>query len=83
MTTTPSAPDKAQFAGEGYDYGYSGDAAGQTYGSGGEDDLLAAMGDFDSFNREQQAQIIEHWWARQRDGMPSAEWEPYHDVVHA
>src|SRR5205085_9409057 len=37
---------------------------GDAIGVGGEDDLAAAHGDFDSFNPEMQAQIVMHWYAR-------------------
>ena len=63
---------EAQLLGEGYDYT--------------EDDLVVAAGDFDQFNREQQASIIEDYWQRKHGTTPPEDtiaWEPYAAVVHA
>ncbi len=73
---------EAQLVGEGYNYGYANDITG----AGGEDDLTAANGNFNAFNREQQAQIIMHFWHRKFDEAPpldTSDWQPYADVVYA
>ena len=73
---------EAQLVGEGYNYGYD----DSTTGEGGQDDLQAASGDLAHFNREQQAQIIMHYWHRKFVSAPpleTTEWQPYADVVHA
>ncbi|MBK9369678.1 MAG: hypothetical protein IPN01_25835 [Deltaproteobacteria bacterium] len=59
---------------------------GSAAGFGGEAALIAANGDFESFNREQQAEIVMHWFVRQRlvtPPMDVAAWQPYIDVVRA
>lgn len=66
---------------------------GSIMGEGGDDDLVAAAGDFDAFNREQQGQILMHWFVRTqvtiRDQAgatvtPDASaWEPYRQLVRA
>lgn len=80
----------AQEFGDGYDYGYDdGDN-----GDGGEDDLLAVFVDnptlnaaevFEEFNREQQGDIIMHYFVRRHEeGRPAvdyAPWEPFRNVV--
>jgi hypothetical protein len=73
---------EAQLVGEGYNYGYT----DGTTGDGGQDDLVAAGGDLEHFNREQQAQIVMHYWHRKFASTPAletTEWQPYADVVHA
>jgi hypothetical protein len=71
---------EAQMSGEGYNYGYT----DSENGDGGQDDLAVAGGDFGHFNREQQAQIVMHYWARRyRLLIDYAAWQPYADVVHA
>jgi hypothetical protein len=61
--------------------------AGEATGEGGQDDLIAAGGDFDSFNREQQGQILMHWFVRAvlqaRPAADVAAWEPYVQAVRA
>lgn len=62
-------------------------------GDGGEDDLNAAGGDFEAFNREQQGQILMHWFVRTQlqitdnmggQVMPDAgAWNPYQQAVAA
>ncbi len=67
---------------DAYNYGYD-DA---TTGDGGEDDLAAAAGDFEVFNREQQGQIMEHFYRRSFVESPSldaTQWQPYVDLVRA
>jgi hypothetical protein len=71
----------------GYNYGYT-DAHD---GAGAEDELNAAAGDFESFNREQQAAIIEHYFVRRffeptrADGTSRdwSAWQPYAQQVFA
>jgi hypothetical protein len=73
---------EAQLAGAGYNYGYQDSETGE----GAEDELAAAGGNFNSFNREQQAGIIEHYWRRRFGSDPALDysaWQPYADVVHA
>ncbi len=72
---------EAQLVGEGYNYGYDDAATGE----GGQPELQAAGGNLTSFNREQQAQIIMHYWRRKFGSatpMDTADWQPYADVVH-
>ncbi len=67
---------------DAYNYGYD----DPTTGDGGEDDLAAADGDFEAFNREQQGQIMEHFYRRSFVESPSmdiTEWQPYVDLVRA
>lgn len=74
---------------DAYDYGYT-DA---DTGAGAEAALIAAGGDFEAFNREQQAQIVMHYYVRRFAPPPPAnptdpplswaEWQPYIDVVRA
>lgn len=67
---------------DAYNYGYD----DPTTGDGGEDDLAAAAGDFEVFNREQQGQIMEHFYRRSFVESPSldaTEWQPYVDLVRA
>jgi hypothetical protein len=75
----------------GYNYGFDDTTDGWYDGTGAEPELQAAAGDFESFNREQQASIVEHYFVRRffdptridgttRDFAP---WQPYADVVHA
>jgi hypothetical protein len=72
---------EAQLSGEGYNYGYTDSDTGE----GGQDDLVAAGGELATINREQQAQIIMHYWRRKFGSTPpldATEWEPYASVVH-
>jgi phage-related protein len=81
----------AQTFGDGYNYGYSDSENGER----GEDDLLNAINDnpnldnrevFELFNREQQAQIIMHYYVRRYRTNPSANytaWEPFQALVYA
>jgi len=76
---------EAQLIGAGYNYGYDNTADGDEYGDGGEDDLVAAGGDFSRFNPEQQAQVIMHYHARKTATPPKdvTAWQPYANVVFA
>lgn len=60
---------------------------GKVLGEGGQDDLIAAAGDFDAFNPEQQGQILMHYYVRRvllaRPETDYAPWQPYVDVVQA
>jgi hypothetical protein len=66
-------------------------ALGSIMGEGGEAALIDAGGNFNSFNREQQGQIMMHWFVRtqleirDQDGnlvTPDATaWEPYQEFV--
>jgi hypothetical protein len=68
----------AQNTSASYNYGYTNAANGD----GGEDDLLAANGDFESFNREQQGQIMMHYFVRRyQEARPTPQWQPYVDFV--
>ena len=72
QATTPDA----------YNYGYT----DEDTGAGGEDDLQAAAGDFEAFNREQQGQIMMHFYRRSEVESPAldtTDWQPYVDVVRA
>jgi len=77
---------EAQFSKQGYNYGWSNTANGPVNGEGAQQALINAKGNFNSFNREQEAMIIQHYWMR-RFG-PAAtraeytEWQPYADIVH-
>jgi len=68
---------------DAYDYGYT-DASN---GDGAETALENAGGDFEAFNREQQAQIVMHYFVRrfeeERDEEEWEAWQPYIDVVRA
>jgi hypothetical protein len=77
---------EAQASSEGYNYGYDNNAKGEATGEGAQDELNAAAGDFNHFNREQQAQIIEHYYVRRFQSNPVLDvtaWQPYADIVHA
>ena len=69
--------------GDGYNYGYT----NPENGDGGETALVAAGGDFEVFNREQQGDIVMHYYVRKyEEARPAADlapWEPYIDVVRA
>ncbi|MGB3800127.1 MAG: hypothetical protein WA952_09960 [Lewinella sp.] len=77
----------AQEWGAGYEYDLN--------GNGGADDLQQAFLDhpglsneevFEVFNREQQADIIKHYYERRFESNPSedvAAWEPFRQVVHS
>ena len=72
QATTPDA----------YNYGYT----DEDTGAGGEDDLRAANGDFEAFNREQQGQIMMHFYRRSEVESPAldtTDWQPYVDLVRA
>ncbi|WP_107039774.1 hypothetical protein [Brumimicrobium mesophilum] len=81
----------AQEWGDGYNYGYNNSANGD----GGEDDLLAVFTDnpgftnaqaFEEFNREQQADILEHFYVRLYEESPALDveaWRPFHNLVHS
>jgi len=72
---------EAQMSTAGYNYGFT----NSTNGDGAEGALTAAGGNFDAFNREQQAEIIQHYYVRKYETPVHdyAAWQPYADVVHA
>jgi hypothetical protein len=71
---------EAQMSSEGYNYGYTDPDTGE----GGQAALDAAAGDFSKFNREQQAQIIMHFYVRKFEKtLDATSWEPYGKLVHA
>ncbi|HKJ55530.1 MAG TPA: methyl-accepting chemotaxis protein [Nitriliruptoraceae bacterium] len=70
---------------DAYNYGYTDDetGAGAEGPTGG---LQAAGGDFEAFNREQQGQIMQHYYRRrfvETPALDTADWQPYVDVVRA
>jgi len=70
----------AQTTPDSYNYGYD-DA---TNGEGAQEELDAANGDFEAFNREQQGDIMEHYYRREFvDMIDATEWEPYVEFVRA
>jgi hypothetical protein len=75
----------AQTTPEGYNYGYNENPEGEASGEGAQDELRAARGNFESFNREQQGQIVMHYHVRKYErGLVEiewADWQPYIDVV--
>jgi len=83
---------EAQFSKAGYNYGYTDDQAGFYTGGGAQQALINAKGNYNAFNREQQAMIIQHFYAR-KNGLPKTndhpafapqeftEWQPYADLV--
>jgi hypothetical protein len=88
---------EAQFSKAAYDYGYGVDGnQGLFNGEGAQSALVAANGNYNSFNREQQAMIIQHYWVR-KYGNPTyqengqtlvgqaeyTEWQPYANLVHS
>jgi hypothetical protein len=71
---------EAQASAEGYNYGYTNSENGE----GAQDRLNAAAGDFTVFNREQQAQIIMHYFVRRYEqALDYSAWQPYANIVHA
>jgi hypothetical protein len=71
---------EAQMSKAGYNYGYTNDFDGE----GAQQALVNAKGNFNSFNREQQAMIIQHYWVRRYSEQKEyAEWQPYADIVHS
>jgi len=70
----------AQTTPDSYNYGYE----SATTGEGAQPELIAAGGDFEAFNREQQGQIMQHFYRREFvDLLDATEWEPYVEVVRA
>jgi hypothetical protein len=70
---------EAQATSENYNYGYTDSHNGE----GAQEELDNAGGDFSQFNREQQAQIIEHYYVRRYlQSVDYSAWSPYADVVH-
>lgn len=61
--------------------------AGEGSGAGAGPALKAANGNFDAFNREQQAQLVMHYFTRRYlQKLPPSEyedWQPYIDVLQA
>jgi hypothetical protein len=77
---------EAQLSAAGYNYGFTNDSAGWTNGEGGEAALTTANGNFNAFNREQQAMIIQHYYVRRFGSNPPleyTEWQPYANLVYA
>jgi hypothetical protein len=85
---------QAEFGKDAYNYGFPENRPGRRRGDGAEAALQAANGNFAQFNREQQGQIIEHYYVRRfEDQLPAtakdpatpsyAAWQPYADAVHA
>ena len=71
---------ESQLSSEGYNYGYD----DSTTGEGGQPELAAAGGNFNAFNREQQAQIVMHYYTRRYlQNLDYAAWQPYANAVHA
>jgi hypothetical protein len=71
---------EAQASAEGYNYGYTDSETGE----GAQGRLNAAGGDFSVFNREQQAQIIMHYFVRRYEKtLDFTAWQPYANIVHA
>jgi hypothetical protein len=72
----------AQMTDEGYNYGYD-DAFN---GNGAEPELQAAGGNLTTFNLEQQATIMEHFYVRkyiESPALDTTDWQPYVDYVRA
>ena len=70
----------AQSTPDSYNYGYT-DADN---GEGAQAELIAANGDFEAFNREQQGDMMEHYYRREFvELIDATEWEPYVEVVRA
>ena len=71
---------ESQLSSEGYNYGYD----DGTTGEGAQPELAAAGGNFNSFNREQQGQIVMHYYTRRYlNGLDYSAWQPYANAVHA
>lgn len=67
---------------DAYNYGYTDEDTGE----GAQDELEAADGDFEAFNREQQGQIMQHYYRRrfvESPSLPTDEWQDYVDFVRA
>jgi hypothetical protein len=80
---------EAQLSKAGYNYGFVDDpnhnGPGWTYGEGGETALNNAHGNLTSFNAEQQAMIIQHYYNRRYVQSPPLDvtaWEPYQKLVY-
>ena len=84
---------EAQFSKDKYNYGYNENTeVGFYQGEEAQTALNNAKGNFNAFNREQQATIIQHFYAR-KNGLPKTdkhaalppreftEWQPYADLV--
>ncbi len=71
---------ESQLSSEGYNYGYDDSETGE----GAQPELEAAAGNFNAFNREQQAQIVMHYYVRRFvKNLDFTSWQPYANVVHA
>lgn len=67
---------------DAYNYGYTDEETG----AGAEDDLQDADGDFEVFNREQQGQIMQHYYRRafvEAPAMDVTDWQPFVNLVRA
>ena len=69
----------------GYNYGFDNTDQGWTDGTGGEAALAAANSNYGTFNREQQAMIVQHYYTRRYvENLPEAQyqaWMPYAQQV--
>jgi len=75
---------EAQMSKAGYNYGFTNDAQGWLDGEGAQQALINAKSNYNSFNREQQAMIIQHYWMRRySENKEYTEWQPYADIVHS
>jgi hypothetical protein len=86
---------EAQFSKAGYNYGFQNTQQGWLNGEGAQSALNAAAGNYNSFNREQQAMIIQHYYMRKYGPATNpdnttntvgaaeyTEWLPYANIVH-
>ena len=76
---------EGQMSKAGYDYGWDNSTPqGPRRGDGADAALNAAGGNFDKFNREQQAMIIQHYYVRRyEDAVDYTAWLPYAKLVYA
>jgi hypothetical protein len=75
---------EAQLSKAGYNYGFNNDDEGWLDGEGAQQALINAKDNYNSFNREQQAMIIQHYWMRRySEHKEYTEWQPYADVVRS
>lgn len=76
----PGARSSVETRSRGVQLRYTDDQTGE----GAQAALNAANGDFSKFNREQQAQIIMHYYVRKFvRSLDYTAWEPYAKLVHA
>jgi hypothetical protein len=78
---------EAQESKEGYNYGFDDSKQGKRRGDGADTSLDNAGGNFNSFNREQQAEIIQHYYVRRYvdnlDPKQYEAWVPYAQKVYS